>query len=186
MELPPGYTLEFDREAIAAVEALSGSGWYFLLALIFCYMVMAAGNESFGLPLGVLAVVPPSLAVPALVMAAAGLPVTASTACALVAVSGMAVNASVLIACEIRLSPGLYRALRRSLPALLATTGTTMAGAAPFLLLSGGANALIRSLSTVTVLGVGTSALCALTLLPALRSVFPGLFAAFGEEGGGE
>ncbi|MDR3160345.1 MAG: efflux RND transporter permease subunit [Spirochaetaceae bacterium] len=193
MELPPGYTLEFDREAIAAAEALSGSAWYFLLALIFCYMVIAAGNESFGVPLGVLSVVPPSLAAPALVMAAAGLPVTASTACALVAVSGMAVNASVLIAGEIRLlpepgqpglSPRLYRALRRSLPALLATTGTTMAASAPFLLLSGGANALIRSLSTVTVLGVGTSALCALTLLPALWSLFPGLFVAFRPEEG--
>jgi multidrug efflux pump subunit AcrB len=180
MELPPGYTLEFDREAVAAAEALSGSALYFLLALIFCYMVIAAGNESFGLPLGILSVVPPSLAAPALVMAAAGLPISASTACALVAVGGMAVNASVLIADEIRRlpkrgprqqGPGVYRALRRSLPVLLATTGTTMAGAAPFLLLSGGANGLIRSLATVTVLGVGTSALCALTLLPAIIKV---------------
>lgn len=190
MELPPGYTLEFDREAVAAAETLSRTVFWFLLALLFCYMVIAAGNESFGIPLAVLSVVLPSLSVPALVMTAAAVPVTASAACAFVAVSGMAVNASVLITDEIRRIPpgeknkkdpaaGLYRALRKKLPALCATSGTTIIGAAPFLFLKEETNSLIRTLSVVTVLGVGASVLSGLTLLPALRVYGSALFFTF-------
>ncbi|MFP3089648.1 efflux RND transporter permease subunit [Treponema sp. TIM-1] len=190
MELPPGYTLEFDRDAIAAAEALSGTVFWFLLALIFCYMVMAAENESFGIPLAVLSVVLPSLSVPALGMAASAFPITASAACAFVAVSGMAVNASVLITDEIRriprwkknkrdLTPDLYRALRRKLPLLFATGGTTISGAAPFLFLTEETNSLIRNLSVVSVLGVGASLFVGLSLLPALRVCFSALFFTF-------
>jgi multidrug efflux pump subunit AcrB len=188
MELPPGYTLEFDRDAIAAAEALSGTVFWFLLALLFCYMVIAAGNESFGIPLAVLSVVPPSLAIPALGMTITAFPVTASAACAFVAVSGMAVNASVLITDEIRRIPreyskdlprGLYRALRKRLPALFATGGTTIIGAAPFLFLTEETNSLIRNLSVVTVLGVGTSVFAGLSLLPALRVCCSTLFFTF-------
>jgi multidrug efflux pump subunit AcrB len=190
MELPPGYTLEFDREAVAAAETLSRTVFWFLLALVFCYMVIAAGNESFGIPLAVLSVVLPSLSVPALVMTAAAMPVTASAACAFVAVSGMAVNASVLITDEIRripqkgknkkdLAAGLYRALRKKLPTLCATSGTTITGAAPFLFLKEETNSLIRNLSVVTVLGVGASVLSGLTLLPALRVYGSALFFTF-------
>ncbi|MDR2759431.1 MAG: efflux RND transporter permease subunit [Spirochaetaceae bacterium] len=187
MELPPGYTLEFDRDAIAAAEALSGTVFWFLLALVFCYMVIAAENESFGIPLAVLSVVLPSLSVPALGMAAAAFPVTPSAACAFVAVSGMAVNASVLITDEIRripqreknkndLAAGLYRGIRKKLPVLFATSGTTISGAAPFLFLKEETNSLIRNLSVVTVLGVGASVLAGLSLLPALRVCFSALF----------
>lgn len=190
MELPPGYTLEFDREAIAAAETLSGTVFWFLLALIFCYMVIAAENESFGIPLAVLSVVLPSLAIPALGMAAAAMPITASAACAFVAVSGMAVNASVLITDEIRriprwkkdkraLAAGLYRAVRKKLPLLFATSGTTISGAAPFLFLKEETNSLIRNLSVVTVLGVGASVFVGLSLLPALRVCCSALFFTF-------
>ncbi|MDR2029556.1 MAG: efflux RND transporter permease subunit [Treponema sp.] len=189
MELPPGYTLEFDREAIAAAEALSGAVFWFLLALIFCYMALAAENESFGIPLAVLSVVLPSLSVPALGMAAAAFPVTPSAACAFVAVSGMAVNASVLLTDEIRrvprrknkkgLAASLYRAVRKKLPLLFATGGTTISGAAPFLFLKEETNSLVRNLSVVTVLGVGASVFVGLSLLPALRVCFSSLFLSF-------
>ncbi|MDR0589459.1 MAG: efflux RND transporter permease subunit [Spirochaetaceae bacterium] len=195
LELPPGYTLEFDREAIAAAEALSGTVFWFLLALVFCYMIIAAGNESFGIPLAALSVVLPSLSVPALAMAAAAVPVTAAAACAFVAVSGMAVNASVLITDEIRriprgeksargLTAGLYRAVRKKLPVLFATGGTTISGAAPFLFLKEETNSLIRNLSVVTVLGVGASVFAGLSLLPALRVCFSALFFTFHPPGG--
>jgi multidrug efflux pump subunit AcrB len=188
MGLPPGYGVEFDREAVMAAEALSGTALFFLLALLFCYMVIAGTNESFGLPLAVLSVVPPSLAVPALCLIAAGFQINAAGACAFVAVCGMAVNASVLTADELRFSPalgerskalGFYRALRRRLPALLATGGTTIAGAIPFLFLREGANAVVRVLSLVTALGVGSSCLCSLTIIPALAAKFSNLFISF-------
>jgi multidrug efflux pump subunit AcrB len=181
MELPPGYRLEFDREAIKKAEALSGTAIRFLLALLFCYMVIAAASESPGLPLVVLASVPPSLAVPILVLALSGSPLNAAMACSLVAVSGMAVNASVLVAGEFKellAETGFsgqgtfYFVLRNRLPCLLATSGTTLAGALPFLFLREGSNAMVRTLSLVMVLGVGASLIISVTLIPSLVKLF--------------
>jgi multidrug efflux pump subunit AcrB len=188
MELPRGYTISFDPEAIRTAEALSGTAGFFLLALLFCAMVIAAANESFGIPLAVLSVVPPSLAVPALFMVFGGYPMNAAVACAFVAVSGMAVNASVLITDEIRRflgqagknpGRGLYRALRNRIPALLATTVTTVAGAIPFLFLREDSNMIVRVLSLVTLLGVGASAVFSLTMIPGLAKIFPKIFVSF-------
>jgi Cu/Ag efflux pump CusA len=112
----------------------------------------------------------------------------AAVACAFVAVSGMAVNASVLITDEIRrfpeqkgrdLSRGFYRALRNRIPALSATTLTTLAGAIPFLFLREGSNMIVRVLSLVTLLGVGASAVFSLTMIPGLAKIFPKIFASF-------
>ncbi|MDR1429576.1 MAG: efflux RND transporter permease subunit [Spirochaetaceae bacterium] len=187
MELPPGYSVEFDREAVKQAEALSGTFWFFVMALFFCYLVIGAVHESFTMPLVILAVVPPSLALPALCIA--GSPVSGEAACAFVAVSGMAVNAAVLCAGELSSSimgmpaktsfpamPVLYRALRKKFYPLLATTLTTVLGSIPFLFLSGAVNTLVRTLALVSCLGVGSSAICALTLLPSLAIRFPSLF----------
>jgi multidrug efflux pump subunit AcrB len=173
-DLPPGYVIEFDPAAIRQAELLSQSSLFFLLALVFCYMVIAAVNESFLLPLAVLSAIPPSLAIPALCLAAAGRPFNPAAACAFVAVSGMTVNAAVLCAGAFLeskntgASMGLYRALRQNMPALLATTATTVAGALPFLFLGEGANTPARTLSLVMALGVGSSCFWAISAVPAL------------------
>ena len=187
LELPPGYRIEFDPEAIAQAEALSHKFLNFLYAVLFCYMIIAAAEESLALPLVILFSVPPSLAIPVLFLVVSGIPVNAAAACALVAVSGMTVNASVISAGELwRMRQVLtrqagisqvketsfYKLLRGRLPALLATTGTTIAGGLPFLFLSEGNNALVRTLALVTVLGVGTSFLCSLVLTPSLMNLY--------------
>ncbi|MDR0623104.1 MAG: efflux RND transporter permease subunit [Treponema sp.] len=201
LELPRGYTVEFDPEAISRAEALSGTVLRFLLALVFCYMVIASVHESFGIPLAVLSVVPPSLAFPALCLALTGALLNPAAACAFVAVSGMAVNASVLSAgglipfLEFLGSGGktsgknsgggfvLYRGIREKVPALLATSGTTVAGAAPFLFLREGANTLVRTLALVSALGVGASCLCSLCIIPALAVKYPKIFKPFSKPG---
>jgi Cu/Ag efflux pump CusA len=117
------------------------------------------------------------LAVPAVFITLAGLPFNTAAACAFVAVSGMTVNAAVLCAGgleravkQMKANNGLrpYLSLRHNLPALAATTITTIAGAIPFLFLTEGANVLIRTMALVTVLGVGCSCLCAVSILPAM------------------
>ncbi len=188
MNMPRGYAVEFDREAIKSAEKLSGTVFFFLLAILFCYMVIAAANESFGIPLAVLSVLPPSLAIPAICIVLSGSPINAAVACAFVAVSGMAVNAAVLTVEELRHffeihgklgKYMVYKALRTRLPVLLATTTTTIAGAIPFLFLREGANTLVRTLSLVTAMGVGTSCLCSLTMIPALLIISKSLFRRF-------
>jgi multidrug efflux pump subunit AcrB len=147
-------------------------------------MVLAAARESFILPLAILAVVPPSLAVPALWLVFTGSALTGESAAAFVAVSGMAVNAAVLAAdalaekvpaAGILRGYAIYPALRRRLPVLAATTATTIAGAVPFLLVRSNAAAEVRALSLVGALGVAASALCSVTLIPAFAGIIPGL-----------
>ncbi|MDR1618992.1 MAG: efflux RND transporter permease subunit [Treponema sp.] len=174
LDLPPGYTLEFDPEAIGAAQSVSGRTGYFLLALLFCYMLIAAINESFVVPLVVLSPVPPSLALPAFFLTAAGKPLGMQAACALIAVSGIAVNASVLMAegivpsAEAGRAGKIYRVLRDTFPLLLLTCGTTIAGALPLLFLREGANRFLRTMSLVTVLGVAASFVFSISLVPVM------------------
>jgi multidrug efflux pump subunit AcrB len=145
----------------------------FGLALFLCYSVIASSRESFLFPFAVLAVVPPSLAFPALFMAS----LDAASASAFIAVSGMAVNAAVLIAdTHSRSALGLYRVLRKRFPLLAATSGTTIAGALPFLFLARSSASVVRSFSLVSAFGVAASVLCSISLIPALASRFPRLF----------
>jgi multidrug efflux pump subunit AcrB len=165
LALPPGYGIEFDPDAVQSAEKLSGSWKMFVLALCLCYIVLAVSRESFLFPFRILAVVPPSLALPALCMAS----LNAASASAFVAVSGMAVNAAVLVAETNSASAiGLYRILRKRLPLLAATSGTTIAGALPFLFLARPAASVVRSLSLVSAFGVAASVLCSISLIPAL------------------
>jgi multidrug efflux pump subunit AcrB len=181
LELPPGYSIEFDPEAVKAAEEVSGRIYLFILALLFCYMLIAAFKESFTFPLAVLAVVPPSLSIPALYMVLRSYPLNAVSAAAFVAVSGLAVNAAVLTADALQQRhigsgvSGIYRVFRKRLPVLAATTLTTIAGAVPFLFIRSNAALVLRTLSLVSALGVAASVLCAVTLIPALVILFPRL-----------
>ena len=177
LDLPPGYSVEFDPEAVKQSEGLSSAVISLIAAVIFCYMIIAAVNESFKIPFLVLAAVPPSLAIPALCLALSGVSYNSAAACAFIAVSGMTVNAAILCVDGLRARVktksvknifSIYSALRGKMPALLATTGTTIAGAVPFLFLTEGANTLIRTLSLVGALGVAGSFICSVTVIPAI------------------
>jgi len=177
IDLPAGYSIEFDPDAISQAEALSATVLSLVMAVIFCYMIIACINESFTIPLLVLSAIPPSLAVPALCLALSGSAYNSAVACAFIAVSGMTVNAAVLCVDGLYAKTrrkkevstlGIYNALRRKMPALLSTTGTTVAGALPFLFLSEGANSLIRTLSLTGALGVACSCIGSITLIPSL------------------
>jgi len=177
IDLPAGYSIEFDPDAISQAEALSATVLSLVMAVIFCYMIIACINESFTVPFLVLSAIPASLAVPALCLALSGSAYNSAVACAFIAVSGMTVNAAVLCVDGLytktqkknEISPlGIYNALRRKMPALLSTTGTTVAGALPFLFLSEGANTLVRTLSLTGALGVACSCIVSITLIPSL------------------
>jgi multidrug efflux pump subunit AcrB len=176
IEMPAGYCAEFDREAVENARALSAGGFYFILALLLCYMIIAAVHESFVLPLLVLAVVPSSAAFCALVLAMAGGTVNAASVCAFIAVCGLAVNAAVITAGELygrsRRAPWcfgfVYTAVRRRVNVLSITTLTTIAAALPFLFLRENTNMLVRALAAITALGVAASYVCAIMLVPAL------------------
>jgi multidrug efflux pump subunit AcrB len=176
LALPEGYVVTFDPEAIEKARMLSGTLFRFILAILFCGMFIAAVNESFAMPVIALLVTAPSIAVPVLIMAALGMPFNTAGACAFVAVSGIAVNAAALIAdgfapyIRARENPGIAetgRIIHSRSSSLLATGGTTILGALPFLLLGETANAGVRVLSLVTVFGVAASCAASILLIPA-------------------
>jgi len=180
LELDPGYSVEFDPEAIKQSENLSANVFSFVLAIIFCYMIIAAINESFTVPLLVLSSIPPSLSIPALFLILTGNSYNSAVACAFIVVSGMTVNAAILCVDGLRskIKKGkeksifnIYYAIRLKIPALISTTGTTVAGAVPFLFLTEGANTLIRTISLVSALGVACSFFCSITVIPSILSI---------------
>jgi multidrug efflux pump subunit AcrB len=180
LDLPPGYSIEFDPEAIKQSEGLSATVLSLVMAIIFCYMIIASINESFTVPLFILSAIPPSLAIPAICLVLSGSAYNSAIACAFIVVSGMTVNAAILCVDGIRSRIQtrktksdlcIYLALREKLPALLSTTGTTVAAAIPFLFLTEGANTLIRTLSLVGALGVACSCFCSITVIPSLVSL---------------
>lgn len=184
---PACYDFEFDRMAVESVERLSGSLGSFLVAALLAYIVTAAVSESLTVPLAVMLPLPPSLAVPAVLLAIARVPIDASTACAFVAVSGIVVNASVLTVDEVRLrgiaagrtvdAVDLYHIIRSRFATLAATSGTTVAGALPFLLLGATGAGMARAFAFVTALGSSASFIVSMTLVPSLAAIFPGWFA---------
>jgi multidrug efflux pump subunit AcrB len=190
--LEPGYSIEFDRTAIEDAESLSGMVYLFLLAILFCYIVIAVSTQSFFLPLPVLSIIPPSVALPALFVYCTGLSFNMLSACAFIAVCGVAVNSAVLLSDDISrclsekadyINLGvkekysiLYKSIHKKLPALLATSITTISTSLPFLFLDEGANIIIRTLSLVTALGTGASCLFSLFLIPSLAVLMPFLF----------
>jgi len=171
LDLPPGYSIEFDPEAIRQSENLSATVFSLILAVLFCYMIIASINESFIVPLLVLSAIPPSLAIPAICLVLSGSAYNSAVACAFIVVSGMTVNAAILCVDGIKIRKNIYNALREKMPALLATTGTTVAGAIPFLFLTEGVNTLIRTLSFVGAIGITCSFICSITIIPCLCGV---------------
>ncbi len=189
LELPDGYSVVFDRDAMEGASRLRASLWFFVLAIALCYMVLAALSESLGSPLVALATLPPALAVPALALLFSGRWLDVGLACAFVAVSGMAVNASIIGIDDLRFrlsstrevstrprTADLYACMRATLPSLAATSCTGIAGSLPFLFLGRDSNALTAAIGFVSVWGNAASFFFSAVLVPAMASVFPGLF----------
>ena len=176
IDLPSGYRIEFDPDAIAQADNLSKKFFNFFWALLFCYMIIAAIEESFLLPLIILSSVLPSLGIPVIFIFIHGYLFNNAVACALVAVSGIAVNASVISAGFLWSSNGgkfsFYRMIKGKMPVIFAITVTTIAGSIPFLFLADGSNEFIKTLALVTVLGTGVSFICSFTLIPSLINLF--------------
>jgi len=178
IELPPGYSVEFDPDKIKEAEELSSTVISFIMAVIFCYMIIASINESFTCPLIILCAIPPSLAVPAIFLFFTGASYNAAIACAFIAAAGMTVNAAVICVDALNSSGAnvsfyhIYKAFKNKMPVLIATTTTTIAGAIPFIFLREGANTLIRTLSLVCSLGTACSFLISITLIPSIFYFF--------------
>lgn len=199
LDLPEGYAWSFDRNAKEAEERFAGAAGGFVIALALVYAALAAITESFALPLVALAAAPAAIALPLFALLLRDGALGLASLCALVIVSGVAVNASLVVVDEARtrlrgqaargedpaMRPGgkgrrregrrgielpVFLSARSRTGALAATTVTAIAGSLP-LLVQGGAG-FQSALALATCLGTAAAYLATITMVPAAISFF--------------
>lgn len=179
--LPPSYSIHFDPEAIEKAIKLKGSIWLFLLALFFCYGALAILSESFVFPIVPIIALVPSLSFPLLLLTLGGGTINPSISCAFVAVSGMVINSSILLAQEIRermkgrkiTRMDIYAVSVKNLPVLCAISVCSITGSFPFLFLNESGNSLARAISFVALCGGMAAFFVTVFFIPALANLFP-------------
>jgi HAE1 family hydrophobic/amphiphilic exporter-1 len=177
LSLPGGYAFAIDPRAQELETAFLRLGTALAVGLVLIYLILAACAQSCRIPWFVLAIVPPSLALPVLVNALAGGPIRLPVAFGLVILAGMAVNASILVMEEVK--PGAdrrwmaWRALRGRLRPLAVTVGAAELGCLPLLFAPRQASGFMGSLSHVIIAGILASLVATLTIIPALLRLVP-------------
>ncbi|MCB1640477.1 MAG: efflux RND transporter permease subunit, partial [Xanthomonadales bacterium] len=132
----PGTDLDFSGELDDINESLGAMPGLFLMGLGLIYLILAAQFRSYFQPLMVLVTVPLALTGVTLGLLVSNLPVSLYTLYGVIALTGIAVNASIVLmdAANSRLRDGqslvhatVYAARRRVVPIVM-TTSTTIAG----------------------------------------------------------
>jgi hydrophobic/amphiphilic exporter-1 (mainly G- bacteria), HAE1 family len=179
VKLPQGYAFDVGKELVEQADRFNELWLTFGLCIALIYLVLGILTESFVWPIIVLAVVPVSVTVPIIILRLAGQRLVVSVLIGLIALSGMAVNNSILIveAYRSRGLPGpagVRQAVLSRLGALSATTGSSTLGLLPLLFAAGEGAAFMRSLAFVTLFGMLGSYAATLFIIPALISIGPG------------
>ncbi len=172
----PNTTLDFTGELDDIKESLAALQKIFLVGVGLIYLILAAQFRSYLQPLIILVTVPLAFAGVAYGLAVSRLPLSLYTMYGVVALTGIAVNAAIVLvaAANDRLRMGMsalhaviYAARRRLVPILLTTT-TTIAGLLSLALGLTGQSLLWGPVATSIVWGLGFSTLLTLFVVPLL------------------
>ena len=179
--LPPRYEAQFDKDTLRQAERLRMSIVPFALAALGIVLALAVLAESFLDAFLVLLTVPPSLALPCILLLVSGATIKPALVCSFIAVSGIVVNASVLLfdtaKAFLRRYPTMpqyhlfLKTIKRRGASLAATCATTLAGSVPILLMSGAQNEVVRSLAFVTFWGVLASGILSVLFMPLMLRI---------------
>jgi HAE1 family hydrophobic/amphiphilic exporter-1 len=192
--LPEGYGFIIDRKLAELQDRFRTVTLLFLLSLLLIYMVLAAQFESLVLPLAVLSFLPLPLSLPFLALRVAGAPLTVNVLVGIIILSGIAVNNGILIVADMHnraasfsavcrhsvlsYTPkachetSIIRAVRRRLPPMLLTSGSTLLGSLPLLFLAGRTGSPCDSPAFILVWGMAGSLPATFFFYPALLSLF--------------
>ena len=172
----PGYRLDFRGEWKEFEEAFNNISRLFLVGIILIYLILGAQFRSYLQPALVLAAIPFAFAGAMLCLLVSDFKLSINIMYGLVALSGIAVNDSIVLINFINQSrqrgASLYRAVlcgaKRRLRPILLTTVTTMFGLLPLAMGVGGASVTWMPLASTIVWGLGVATFLILMVIPPL------------------
>jgi HAE1 family hydrophobic/amphiphilic exporter-1 len=181
LPLPTGYAYHIDKRVFELERECRLLGRLLLLAVLLIYMLLASRFESLLIPVPVLAILPTSLALPAIALGCAGRVVTVPTLIGFIILCGMAVNSSQLLVEEIRRyqRKGLQdwqavrSAVRRRFSPLSLTTATTLLAILPLFFITH--NPITAAMALVMFWGTLGAFFSTIIVLPPLCAHLPGL-----------
>jgi multidrug efflux pump subunit AcrB len=176
----PGVDLDFSGELEDIEESLSAMQALFLLGIGLIYLILAAQFRSYWQPLMILVTVPLAFTGVAFGLALSGNPLSLYTLYGVIALSGIAVNAAIVLidAANHRLGQGLgathaiVQAGRRRVVPILITTTTTIGGLFALAFGIGGKSLLWGPVAASIVWGLLFSTLLTLFVVPLLYQTF--------------
>ncbi len=172
----PGYRLDFRGEFKEFEDAFNNVVRLFLVGIILMYLILAAQFRSYLQPVLVLAAVPFAFAGAMLCLLINDYKFSINVMFGMVALSGVAVNDSIVLIAFINQArergASLYRAVltggRRRLRPIFLTTVTTICGLLPMALGIGGESRTYTPLAGTIVWGLGVATFLILFVMPPL------------------
>ena len=172
----PGIDLDFSGELEDIEESLDAMQTLFLFGVGLIYLILAAQFRSYWQPLMVLVAVPLAFTGVAYGLAISQNPLSLYTLYGVIALSGIAVNASIVLidAANARLASGMrvtfavVSAARRRVVPILITASTTIAGLFSLAVGLGGKSLLWGPVAASIVWGLAFSTLLTLFVVPLL------------------
>ena len=179
----PNVDIDFSGELDDIEESLDAITVLFLLGIGLMYIILGTQFRSYGQPLLILATVPLAFTGVVLGLLVTGNPLSMYTLYGMVALAGIAVNASIVLitAANERLSAGMslnhaiiYAARRRVVPILI-TSATTIAGLFSLAVGLAGESFIWGPVATAIVWGLAFSTTLTLILVPMLYRIVMGM-----------
>ncbi len=161
-ELPQSMGLEWTELAYLQNQAGNTAMYFFFLAVVFVFLVLAAQYESWKLPLAVILVVPMCLFCSLLGVQLAGMEVTIFTQIGFVVLVGLASKNAILIVefarqqqdAGVPLRQAVVEASRLRLRPILMTSFAFIFGVVPLVIAEGAGSEMRRSLGTAVFSGM--------------------------------
>jgi multidrug efflux pump len=161
-ELPHSMAAEWTELAYLQLQAGSTAMWFFALAVVFVFLVLAAQYESWALPLAVILVVPMCLLCSLVGLRLAGMEVTVFTQIGFVVLVGLASKNAILIVefakqqreAGVPARQAVLEACKLRLRPIIMTSFAFILGVVPLVVAHGAGAEMRRSLGTAVFSGM--------------------------------
>jgi len=178
LHLPPGFSAALEEQGEITGQERRQIAFAVIAALVLIYMILAALHESFLRPLLIMIAIPLALVGVFIAFIVADAPFDPTAYIGVILLAGIVVNNAILLVDHIHrlrgqgasLLDAVVRGTRDRIRPIFMTTGTTVLGVLPLLLIGAGMNKrqIWSSLALCTVGGLTSSTAFILIVIPVL------------------